>query len=406
MQTHTHTHFHTFPCEQPEKDHSWFQSSNSGVGADAQDASALDLAGLHLVQNCVNLLELPFGNSALDLARAGDGQAVVEVLAGADDGASDGLSVQDHGEDVHGEAARGQRNADGEAHGPDHVDTLSVGLRLGGQDDRAVGADAVTHLLDGRNHLLARLALNVDEAVAAQSLHGVLLLVLSKVDSADLQAHGLGVLASDVAETTAGTHDGDPLSCFCLRLLQSLVGGDTGTEDGCCLNERQAIRDLAHIGGLSQGVFRKAALSRKPSLVLLTADSLPAREAVVASTTGVVQPGVSDTVTDSQSGHPLTKFDDDTRTLMTRNDGEFGFHMPIAITHVKIGVADTRADDLDQDLSVARLWDGNILEGKGFTKSFHHSSLHHFRDGRHIVGKTNCCRWSWEALYGCLILET
>mmetsp|Transcript_76977 Transcript_76977/g.168261 ORF Transcript_76977/g.168261 Transcript_76977/m.168261 type:complete len:270 (+) Transcript_76977:766-1575(+) len=269
-----------------------------------------------------------------------------------------------------------------------------------------MGTNAIAGFLDGSDDLVGGLALNINEAIATKCLQGIVSLVLSKVDCAHLQTHGLGVLAPNVAKASAGTHDGDPLSCFCLRLLQSLVGGDTGTEDGCCLNERQAIRDLAHIGGLSQGVFRKAALSRKPSLVLLTADSLPAREAVVASTTGVVQPGVSDTVTDSQSGHPLTKFDDDTRTLMTRNDGEFGFHMPIAITHVKIGVADTRADDLDQDLSVARLWDGNILEGKGFTKSFHHSSLHHFRDGRHIVGKTNCCRWSWEALYGCLILET
>ena len=59
--------------------------------SDAEDHAALNLAGGHLLEHLVDLLELSLLHSAGDLALRGNVQALGQVHTGADNGAADGL---------------------------------------------------------------------------------------------------------------------------------------------------------------------------------------------------------------------------------------------------------------------------------------------------------------------------
>ena len=57
------------------------------------------------------------------------------------------------------------------------------------------------------------------------------LFLVAGVDTDDLETHGLGVLAGERTKTSSGTDNGHRLPRPRVRLLQSLVDGDTCAKD-------------------------------------------------------------------------------------------------------------------------------------------------------------------------------
>ena len=100
----------------------------------------------------------------------------------------------------------------------------------------------------------------------------------------------MSVLNGNVAETTRRAQNGDPLAGLHLSLLETLVGGDTGAQNGGSLREGEVLGEVAHIVGAADGVLREAAVREEAGLVLLRAHGLPAAEAVGAVAAAVVKP--------------------------------------------------------------------------------------------------------------------
>mmetsp|Transcript_36603 Transcript_36603/g.66363 ORF Transcript_36603/g.66363 Transcript_36603/m.66363 type:complete len:205 (+) Transcript_36603:409-1023(+) len=202
-------------------------------------------------------------------------------------------------------------------------------------------SNAVTSSLHCCNDLFRGLAFDVHVLLALQGLQGIVPLLLAEVDGADFESHGLRILASHVAKASASSQDSNPLPCFRLSLLQGLVGGHASAEDGSCLRIADRIGDPSHIPGLGHGVLCKAAICSEAGLVLISANCLPAREAVIAATAGVMEPGMANAVSDLQRGHTLAQLDDDASSLVSGDDWQLGLHMPVTITNVEISVANT-----------------------------------------------------------------
>mmetsp|Transcript_79432 Transcript_79432/g.174210 ORF Transcript_79432/g.174210 Transcript_79432/m.174210 type:complete len:207 (-) Transcript_79432:31-651(-) len=188
-----------------------------------------------------------------------------------------------------------------------------------------------------------------------------------------------------MAQAAASAQDRDPLAGLGLRLLQCLVGGHAGAQDGGRLGEAQGLGDLADVGRQGHSVLCEAPVGSESCLVLLAANGLPAGQAVVAITAGVVQPGMADAITDGQGGDSLSELHDDSSTLVTRDDGQLGLHDPVTLAHMQVGVAHTRGDDLDQNLAVARLRDWDVLHDDGLSELLDDGSLHGCRDGGHLA---------------------
>mmetsp|Transcript_63938 Transcript_63938/g.162049 ORF Transcript_63938/g.162049 Transcript_63938/m.162049 type:complete len:259 (+) Transcript_63938:661-1437(+) len=241
-------------------------------------------------------------------------------------------------------------------------------------------AHAVAGLLHGGDDALRGLALDVDEGAALQDVESIVFLILSEVDSADLQTHCCGVLAANMAEATACTEDGDPLARLRLCLLQRFVGGHTRTQQRSSLHERHSIRDAPNVARLCHSVLSEATVRGEAGLVLLATDGLPARQAIVAAAARVVQPCVADTIPDLERGDAFAQLHNDTRTLVAGDDRKCRLDMPVAIADMKIRVANPRADDLDQDLSVARLWHRDLLEHQRLSELHYERRLHRLWD--------------------------
>jgi hypothetical protein len=91
--------------------------------------------------------------------------------------------------------------------------SLLEGLLVHGNEDNGVRTLSVfgrlLHLLD---HVLA--SGEVNECCCAQLLQAHLLLLVARVDSNHVQAHGFGVLLSEGSKTATSTDDGDGLAGF------------------------------------------------------------------------------------------------------------------------------------------------------------------------------------------------
>jgi len=104
------------------------------------------------------------------------------------------------------------------------------GLFGDGKKDDGVGTKAV---LGGRLDILDDiLALaEVDEGVGSELL-AHLLLVVSGIDGNCADAHGLAVLLCERTKTTTSTDNGDCLAGADTGLLDALVDGNTGAQNG------------------------------------------------------------------------------------------------------------------------------------------------------------------------------
>src|SRR5678815_3137944 len=97
--------------------HRAHRSGNAGraqaSGRNVEHDSSVDLTGPQIGKDAVDVLQLGAVDVRPHLPLRNEGQGLREVLAGADDRAPDGDSLQDHVEDRHGEVTGGQAN---EAH--------------------------------------------------------------------------------------------------------------------------------------------------------------------------------------------------------------------------------------------------------------------------------------------------
>jgi hypothetical protein len=124
--------------------------------------------------------------------------------------------------------------------------------------------------LDILDHVLA--GGKVDERTSTELLQAHLLLLVSRVDSDDLQAHCFCVLLGKGSESTASADNSDSLARLGSRLLQSLVDGDTGAQnwgdgiEGDVLVEASDVSclgDAVLLEGSVDGVSGEESLSAK-----------------------------------------------------------------------------------------------------------------------------------------------
>ena len=115
------------------------------------------------------------------------------------------------------------------------------------------------------------------------------------VDGADLEAHDFGILNGKVSEA-ARAGDDDPLARLRLGLLDALVGGDAGADDGRGLFGVKARRYVGDVIRIGDEMLRKAAIPRIAAELRLGADRLPGRQAMLAVTAGRVEPWHADTI--------------------------------------------------------------------------------------------------------------
>ena len=93
----------------------------------------------------------------------------------------------------------------------------------------------------------------------------------------------------------ADTGDGDPLAGPCFGFLQSLIGGDAGTQD-----RRDGAKSIVAGSRATKAAeamtIGKAAVDAVAGVVLVLAQRFPAGLAIFAIHAGVVQPGDADSV--------------------------------------------------------------------------------------------------------------
>ena len=209
------------------------------------------------MHHIVDLLQLAHANNLegrIDEPAAEEVNRLARILAVANIGPLDRLHANDRLEDRCTEVrTSGQTNGDDGAAGPEVLGRLLERLLVDGDQNDGVGPEAV---LGGRLDVLDDVGGlgKVDEGVGAELLdHGLLL--VARVDADDLEAHGFGVLARERAETSAGTDNGDGLAGASVRLLESLVDGDTCAEDGGDGVEGDVFGYSGNVGGFGDGVL-------------------------------------------------------------------------------------------------------------------------------------------------------
>ena len=141
------------------------------------------------------------------------------------------------------------------------------------------------HLLD---HVLA--SGEIDESCRTQLLQAHLLLLVARVDGDHVQAHGFGILLGEGSEAATSTNDGDGLARLSTRLLQALVDGDTGAENGGDGSEVTLLGDAGNVGSLSDTVLLEGAIDGVAGEEGLGAEGLVGALAEVTSKAGAVDP--------------------------------------------------------------------------------------------------------------------
>lgn len=181
-----------------------------------------------------------------------------------------------------------------------------------------------------------------------------------------MDAHGLCVLDGNAAEAAAGADNGDCLAGADLRLLDALVDGDAGAQDGRDGLEVGALGDAGDVGGLCDGVLLERAVDGVARQQGLFAQRLVAVLAVGAAEARAVEPLDAGEVANLNVVDERAAGDDDTGTLVAADEGQrLCGQRPVAHHGVEVGVADARVLDVDEDFIGAGLLDGDPLVGGG-----------------------------------------
>lgn len=201
------------------------------LSAGVDDIATDNLASLHKLEDFVELRETDSLEGDLDESTAVEvdglsGIGTVTDVRSLDlDHANDGIEHRSRELSTSGET-----NADNSTLRSDVLGSLLEGLLGGSDEESGVGAEAVRGRgLDVGNNVLG--LGEVDERLGTER-HAHLLLLLTTINGNGVDTHSLGVLDSNGTETTTGTDDSKRLAGLDARLLDTLVDGDTGAENG------------------------------------------------------------------------------------------------------------------------------------------------------------------------------
>lgn len=218
----------------------------------------------------------------------------------------------------------------------------------------------------------------VDEGGGAHALAHDLLVVTS-INRDGVDTHSLCVLQGKGTETTTGTDNGDGLTSAHASLLETLVDGDTGAQDGGNGGEIAALGYPCNVGSLGDGVLLEGTVDRVAGEEGLRAEGLVGLLAEVAGKAGAVQPlrqlleknwrvkeGSradldADLVANLDVLDERTGLDNGTSTLVATDKGNLDGQGPVALHGVEVGVADTGVLDVDEDLIGTGLLDIDLL---------------------------------------------
>jgi len=211
---------------------------------------------------------------------------------------------------------------------------LLEGLLEGREQQHGVRAHALHGRgLDVGDEVLRRL--EVDVGVGAQLLrHGLLL--GAAVDGDDVEAHGLRVLAGQGSQAAAGADDGDGLTGARARLLQALVDGDAGAEDGGDGGEVHGRRDARDVGGLGDGVLLEGAVDGVAGEDSLGAEGLVGGLAEGAGEAGAVEPLDAGVSAERDVRDEFAAADDDAGALVAADQRHLGREGPVAVHGVEV----------------------------------------------------------------------
>lgn len=262
-------------------------------------------------------------------------------------------------EDISTELGTGRhRNSDHGGTGTGKASSLLVRLGGGGQDQGTVGT-TVGGSLDSLNHV--GFLLEVKEDLSTEGLDE-LSLVITSINGNNTHSHSLGVLDGKMAKTTTGTGNADPLTRADLGFLQGTVASDTSAHDGSSNLEGNRLGDDGSMGGIGNAVVLESTVNGVTGKLNVRADGLLSLHTVLAVTARRVHPLDTNTVTNLKTSDTGTDLDDDTSTFVTTDQRHLGGKRPVTLKSVQIGVADTGVLDVNQDLVLTGLGDGDFLE--------------------------------------------
>ena len=200
-------------------------------------------------------------------------------------------------------------------------------------------------------------------------------LAIVDVDGANVQAHGLRIADRQMPQT-ADAGDDHPLARSCLRLLQPLVGGDTGTNDRRRIHRSQTGRDVGDVVRVGNDVLGEATVLRVTAVFRLAADGFPGCQTVFAVATSRVKPRHADPVTFLHHRHAGPDRDHPPDALVARNERQRCLDGKIATHRVQVGVTHAAGFGLDQNLAHARCWHHPFAQRQRLAKLFDSSDLH------------------------------
>ena len=166
----------------------------------------------------------------------------------------------------------------------------------------------------------------------------------------DPAAGDRGVLDREMAEA-ADAEDRDEIGRARARDLDRLVRRDAGAGQRRGVERIDAVGHLDDVAGIRRRVLAERAVERVAHVLLLEAERLPARHAVVARAAGVAEPRHRDPIADRHLGHARAELDDDADALVTGHERRRRLDRPVAVRGVDVGVAQAGGLDLDADLA-------------------------------------------------------
>jgi hypothetical protein len=146
-----------------------------------------------------------------------------------------------------------------------------------------------------------------------------------------------------------------------LSLLQPLVDRHAGAKDRSGWFEVQAVRQVAHIVRISEGVLREAAIDGIARVLLRIAQCFPGGEAMPAMTARRVEPGYADPIAFLHCGYARAHGGNGPNAFMTGNEGGIRLDRPVAICGMQVRMTDAARFDLHEDLASSNLRDWHLL---------------------------------------------
>src|ERR1039458_2496045 len=202
----------------------------------------------------------------------------------------------------------------------------------------------------------------VDRELSAE-LAGELELLIDHVDRYDPPSGDRRVLDREVSQTADAEH-GNEIRGAGARDLDRLIGRHTGAGQRRGVERVEPLGDLDDVAGIGGGVLTEAAVDRIAHHLLLKAQRLPARHAILTAATRVAKPGHRDAVTDRDLAHAGRDLRDDADALVTGDERRRGLDRPVAVRGVDVGVAEATRLDLHAHLSRTELRHRDLLDGQ------------------------------------------